>query len=84
MLPIDFGSVGRLLHLRSHWISYYPIPERMMITIWCENANDFRHLRVDRIGLLEDTGETFRDERGKRFSDCLAKVGNPTGLKRPS
>lgn len=46
-----------------------------LLTIWCETANDFRHLRVDRINALQETGDRFRDERGKRFSDCLAREG---------
>lgn len=49
-----------------------------LLTIWCETANDFRHLRVDRIDDLRETGEHFRDERGKRFADCLAREGNET------
>ncbi len=42
-----------------------------LLTIWCDTANDFRHLRVDRIGAIRDTGERYRDERGKRFADSL-------------
>lgn len=49
-----------------------------LLTIWCEIARDFRHLRVDGIGALRETGERFRDERGKRFADCLAREGNDT------
>lgn len=47
-----------------------------LLTIWCERASDFRHLRVDRIRSINETGECFRDEAGKRFSDCLAREGN--------
>jgi predicted DNA-binding transcriptional regulator YafY len=49
-----------------------------LLTIWCETARDFRHLRVDRIGDVRETGKPFRDERGKRFADCLAQEGNGT------
>lgn len=42
-----------------------------LLTIWCERASDFRHLRLDRIEGISDTGLTFRPERGKRFEDCL-------------
>lgn len=44
-----------------------------LLSIWCETADDFRHLRVDRIGRCEETGETFRHEWGKRFSDCVLR-----------
>ncbi|WP_172449483.1 helix-turn-helix transcriptional regulator [Bowmanella denitrificans] len=43
-----------------------------LLTIWCESAQDFRHLRVDRIHHVLVTEERFRDERGRRFADCLA------------
>ena len=49
-----------------------------LLTIWCETARDFRHLRVDLVEALRATGENFRDERGKRFADCLAREGNDT------
>mgnify|MGYP003676550499 CR=1 FL=1 len=42
-----------------------------LLTIWCENAEDFRHLRVDRITSLGDASQSFRHERGKQFSDAL-------------
>ncbi len=42
-----------------------------LLTIWCETAEDFRHLRLDRIEAIADTGQTFRHERGKRFADAL-------------
>jgi predicted DNA-binding transcriptional regulator YafY len=53
-----------------------------LLTIWCELTNAFRHLRLDRIVRAEPTGETFRHERGKRFSDALKtereKLGRTT------
>ena len=54
-----------------------------LLTIWCETSADFRHLRVDRIDELRETGEHFRDERGKRFTDCLAREGNLTFPRAP-
>lgn len=44
-----------------------------LLTIWCEQAGDFRHLRVDLIRTAEPTGKTFRDEAGKRFADVLQR-----------
>lgn len=45
--------------------------ESWLLTIWCEKADAFRHLRLDRIVSALRTGETFRHERNKRFSDAL-------------
>jgi predicted DNA-binding transcriptional regulator YafY len=57
--------------------------ESWLLTIWCETARDFRHLRLDRIEGCEATGQTFTHERGKRFSDALKrereKLGKATG-----
>jgi predicted DNA-binding transcriptional regulator YafY len=47
--------------------------ESWLMTIWCETAQDFRHLRLDRIERCDATGQTFRPERGKRFSDAVRK-----------
>jgi predicted DNA-binding transcriptional regulator YafY len=42
-----------------------------LLTIWCERSDAFRHLRLDRIQQVEETGLRFRHERGKRYDDCL-------------
>jgi predicted DNA-binding transcriptional regulator YafY len=64
-----------------------------LLTIWCETAQDFRHLRLDRIEGCDATGQTFRDERGKRFADAIreerAKLASDQGqgdarLSQPS
>jgi predicted DNA-binding transcriptional regulator YafY len=36
---------------------------------WCETRRDFRSFRVDRIGTLRPTGETFPDEEGATLAD---------------
>jgi hypothetical protein len=40
-----------------------------LLVAWCETAADFRCFRLDRIRMMEPTGETFRDETGKRLID---------------
>lgn len=54
-----------------------------LFTIWCETAEDFRHLRLDRIRSVELTEKRFRPEKGKRFKDALAiereKLSSPPG-----
>ena len=43
-----------------------------LLTIWCERSDAFRHLRLDRIQQVQETGLRFRHERGKRYADCVA------------
>lgn len=45
-----------------------------LLTIWCETKADFRNLRVDGILSLTNTGERFRQERGKRFEDYIKSL----------
>ncbi|MDR0252841.1 MAG: YafY family transcriptional regulator [Brucellaceae bacterium] len=42
-----------------------------LLTVWCENKNDFRNLRADRIEDIQPAGRLFKPERGKRFEDYL-------------
>ena len=44
-----------------------------LVTIWCETAQDFRHLRLDRITFTTSTGKRFRAEKGKRFKDAVER-----------
>jgi predicted DNA-binding transcriptional regulator YafY len=46
--------------------------ETWLFTIWCETAENFRHLRLDRIQSVEPLERRFRPEKGKRFEDALA------------
>ena len=41
---------------------------------WCEQRQDFRNFRVDRIVELSLLDEPFRDEAGKTLSDLLRAV----------
>ncbi len=41
---------------------------------WCEQRQDFRNFRVDRIAELSLLDEPFRDEAGKTLSDLLRAV----------
>jgi predicted DNA-binding transcriptional regulator YafY len=45
------------------------------MTIWCETAQDFRHLRADRITRFAPLAERFRAESGKRLVDCHRREG---------
>ncbi len=42
-----------------------------LMTAWCENKDDFRNFRIDRLTAADQTGERFRNERGKRFTDYI-------------
>lgn len=45
-----------------------------LLTGWCELREDFRDFRVDRLKVVEKTGEVFARERGKEFADYLATL----------
>ncbi|MBC8716948.1 YafY family protein [Ochrobactrum sp. Marseille-Q0166] len=42
-----------------------------LLTGWCENRNDFRNFRLDRISKVEAAGRVFRHQKGQRFEDYL-------------
>lgn len=77
VLEIDYKSLsGRPSTRFAHPLGLTVFDSVWLLTIWCETASDFRHLRVDRIGGIRVTARRFKDERGRRFSDCLALEGH--------
>ena len=47
-----------------------------LLTIWCEIAQDFRHLRADRVTRFQPLDQRFRHESGKRLSDSRQREGH--------
>lgn len=47
-----------------------------LLTIWCETAQDFRHLRADRVMRFQLLDQRFRHESGKRLSDSHRREGH--------
>lgn len=45
-----------------------------VLTSWCEQRDDFRNFRLDRIVSFREIGETFKKEAGKEFSDYLKNL----------
>ncbi|MEQ8939942.1 MAG: YafY family protein [Roseitalea porphyridii] len=41
---------------------------------WCLKRDDFRMFRIDRIGAMTPTGETFRAEKGRTLRDFYAQM----------
>lgn len=41
---------------------------------WCLKRDDFRMFRLDRIGVMTPTGETFRPEKGRTLRDFYAQM----------
>lgn len=52
-------------------LSLYFWGEHWTLAAWCETRNDFRNFRLDRVLRLQITGDTFKDEAGKRLSDFV-------------
>jgi predicted DNA-binding transcriptional regulator YafY len=74
LLEIDYtGLSGKRSSRLARPLGLTAFDETWLLTIWCETALDFRHLRIDRIERWEATGQSFRHERGKRFSDAVQK-----------
>ena len=44
------------------------------LVAWCELREDFRMFRLDRIGAVLDTGETFQHEAGKTLKDFYRRM----------
>ena len=44
------------------------------LVAWCELREDFRIFRLDRIGAVLDTGETFQHEAGKTLKDFYRRM----------
>ncbi|MDV7141926.1 YafY family protein [Tropicimonas sp. TH_r6] len=44
------------------------------LVAWCELREDFRMFRLDRIGALTETGETFRAERRKSLAEFYRRM----------
>jgi predicted DNA-binding transcriptional regulator YafY len=55
-----------------------------LLTIWCESAQDFRHLRADRITRFLPLDQRFRPESGKRLSDSHRREGRTSALPQGS
>lgn len=77
LLEIDYKSLaGRNSTRLARPLGLTVFDSVWLLTLWCETAQDFRHLRVERIYGLRITPQHFRDERGKRFADCLLREGH--------
>ena len=81
VLEIDYTSIADQFSTRlARPLGLTVFDSVWLLTIWCERAQSFRHLRVDRIGEVRVTARQFRDERGRRFSDCLTLEGRSAFL----
>lgn len=77
VLEIDYKSLaGRCSTRFARPLGLTVFDSVWLLTVWCETARDFRHLRVDLISDVRVTSQQFRDERGRRFSDCLEREGH--------
>ena len=48
----------------------------LTLTAWCEDRQDFRAFRLDRMEDVQLTEDGFRLERGKTFQDYLKRIEN--------
>lgn len=50
---------------------------------WCRLRDDFRAFRIDRIGMLADTGQQFTPVKGRTLKDYMARLAADGHLSRP-
>jgi predicted DNA-binding transcriptional regulator YafY len=53
------------------------------LTAWCEDRQDFRVFRIDRITGLTETDDVFRPEPGRRLRDYLARLQDKPPKDQP-
>jgi predicted DNA-binding transcriptional regulator YafY len=76
MVEIDYLSLtGQPSSRRARPLGLTVFDSAWLLTIWCETAQDFRHLRADRISRFETSDQRFRPESGKRLTDCHDREG---------
>lgn len=76
LVEIDYLSLsGQLSSRRARPLGLTVFDNAWLLTIWCETAQDFRHLRADRISRFHPLDQRFRPESGKRLSDCHHREG---------
>ncbi|MDP3196998.1 YafY family protein [Tabrizicola sp.] len=76
MTEIDYLSLsGQASHRRARPLGLTVFNHAWLLTIWCETAQDFRHLRADLISRFHPLPDRFRPESGKRLADCHRREG---------
>lgn len=77
---IDYLSLsGEPSSRRARPLGLTDFDHAWLLTIWCETAADFRHLRADRITRFHPLADRFRPESGKRLTDCQRREGRGPG-----
>lgn len=76
MAEIDYLSLtGVASRRRARPLGLTVFDHVWLLTIWCETAQDFRHLRADHITRFATLADRFRAEPGKRLVDCHRREG---------
>jgi predicted DNA-binding transcriptional regulator YafY len=76
LAEIDYLSLsGEYSTRRARPLGLTLFDHAWLLTIWCETAADFRHLRADRISRFQPLPDRFRPEAGKRLADCHSHEG---------
>jgi predicted DNA-binding transcriptional regulator YafY len=77
MIRVDYLSLSQVASTRlARPLGLTLFDSAWLVTLWCETAQDFRHLRADRITALTVLDDRFRPERGKRLADSLDREGH--------
>nr|WP_040676654.1 YafY family protein [Nitratireductor pacificus] len=66
---LDLKEVETTRHVRPLGLTAFD--NVWLLTAWCEERDDFRNFRVDRLTGIAETGERFAPQAGREFKDYL-------------
>ena len=73
VLRLQYGDgEGKHTERRVRPLAIWAFTDGWLFVGWCELRNDFRAFRLDRISVVEVTGEHFTDESGKNLQTYLS------------
>lgn len=77
MIRVDYLSLSQVASTRlARPVGLTLFDSAWLLTLWSETAQDFRHLRADRITALTVLDDRFRSVRGKRLADSPDREGH--------
>jgi len=75
VLKLDYrDELGRVTERDVRPLGLWFWGEVWTLVGWCELRDDFRTFRIDRIAVMQDSGRTFRPERGKQLADFYRRM----------
>ncbi|SEP81370.1 Predicted DNA-binding transcriptional regulator YafY, contains an HTH and WYL domains [Devosia sp. YR412] len=81
-LLVDYRSSEGTFSARTVWpLGLSMSDENLQVIVWCEQADDFRHLRADGLEDVRALQETFPGDRDQLFSEWSIRANMPDTLR---